>query len=489
MDRDEESIVWADLFFSGDPPESIKATETNSDKDFPRFHSEGEDLILRGRIDQAKDTSDRAIQVFWLWSNGHRKYVGKVFPEYTRTHAVEQICRLSTALAGLRIRDIIDDAVHEFDRFCREARAYTHIDRFCSSHERIYFPKFYGVVTDMQRYSSRHVKQRAIVLEALKPSLRSRRVLGENTSQLPETFSDIFTNLPLSPLENEWYCSLLKDRLRRLDVLHRIGVTHGDIEDRHFRLPDEFYDTVLYDFSESYTFSEKPPLRVNAGKPRPLKRISKGEQERVKYQVEQRAINRDLRSHLIQSSSQDTVDDALCQSLDEEEELLELIILKVYHRPDYFTMPTLSSIFPFLEAVCPRCDPCWHIRRGRLLHHYESVWAVCKGKKHPNPITFDNEAQFETMEICDRSRLMLCLVPKWWNISLRASDGLSSKDTTGLVYKLREACLLLFHHRSPGAVINHVEFLETGKEDREIRHNQNSVKEFLEPSGRNVESI
>ena len=126
------------------------------------------------------------------------------------------------------------------------------------------------------------------MLEAIKPNLRSRRVLGENTSQLSETFSDILTNVPLSPFERDWYCSLLKDRLRRLDALHQIGVTHGDVRDCHFRLPGDTYDTVLYDLSEAYTFSKKKPLRVNSGKPRPLERISKGERERVKIQIEQR---------------------------------------------------------------------------------------------------------------------------------------------------------------------------------------------------------
>jgi hypothetical protein len=67
-----------------------------------------------------------------------------------------------------------------------------------------------------------------------------------------------------------------------------------------------------------------------------------------------------------------------------------------------FSMPTLNSIFPFLETVRPRCDPCWHIRRGQLLHHYVSVWAVCNDKNQSNSIIFD-EAQFKTVEICDKS--------------------------------------------------------------------------------------
>lgn len=155
-----------------------------------------------------------------------------------------------------------------------------------------------------------------------------------------------------------------------------------------------------------------------------------------------------------------------------------------------FLMPTLNSIFPFLEEVRPECDPCWHIRRGRLLHHYEPVWAVAMGKRHLDPITFENEAQFETIVECDRSRILLCLVPKWWNISIRAIRDPDLKDTSGLVDKLRDACLrLVFSHGTPGFVIGHREFLGTDKEDREIRDNQNVVKESLEPSGRDVESM
>lgn len=187
----------------------------------------------------------------------------------------------------------LNDALHEFDRFFREARAYSHVDRFCPSREKIYFPRFYGVVTDMTRYrfSSGYAHQRAVVLEAIKPHLSSRRVLSEEggvVSNLPESFLTTLKDLQLSPFEQKWYCSLLTDRLRRLNALHKIGVTHGDVKDCHFRLPGDFYDTVLYDFSASYAFSDKWPFRVNSGRPRPLKRIAKGERQRVELQVTER---------------------------------------------------------------------------------------------------------------------------------------------------------------------------------------------------------
>lgn len=183
----------------------------------------------------------------------------------------------------------MDNAVHEFDRFFWEARAYSHIDWFCSTQERIYFPNFYDVVTDMQRsrFSSGYARPRATVLEVIKLNLCSWHVLGGHTSQLPEGFSDSLTKLPLSPFEREWYCSLLKDQLRRLDALHQIRVTYGYVKDCHFWLFSDIYDTVLYDFSESYMFSKKWPFRINSGKPRPLKRIPKGKRERAGIQIKE----------------------------------------------------------------------------------------------------------------------------------------------------------------------------------------------------------
>lgn len=122
-----------------------------------------------------------------------------------------------------------------------------------------------------------------------------------------------------------------------------------------------------------------------------------------------------------------------------------------------FSMPTLNSIFPFLETVRPKSDPCWHIRRGRLLHRYESVWALCNDKNPPNSIILDFEARFQTVEIWDKPHIVLFLVPRWWIIS-RPKD-------TGFDNKLREACLLLVSSQCPGYVLSRGEFLGTGEKD------------------------
>ncbi|KNG88166.1 hypothetical protein ANOM_004245 [Aspergillus nomiae NRRL 13137] len=317
------------------------------------------------------------------------------------------------------------------------------------------------------RFLSGYVHQRAVVLEAIIPKLSSRRILAERASQLPEISLEALAKLPLSSFERDWYISLLNDRLRRLDALHRLGVTHGDVQDGHFRLPGDFYDTVLYDFSEAYTVSPKWPFRINHGKPRPLRGIAKGEREIVSMHIEERAGTRDFRSHLAHLSSENTVDDALWQSLDAEKESLELIIFKVRHRPDYFSMPTLNSVFPFLEAVCPPSDPGWLIRRGRLLQHYESVWAVSRfDENQAASILFDGEVEFETDDFRGRSYFMLCLIPKSWNLSWK-TDHESSSENTGPSHQLRQACLLALSERS-GHVFGRSNFLSVGKQNKEV---------------------
>lgn len=122
-------------------------------------------------------------------------------------------------------------------------------------------------------------------------------------------------------------------------------------------------------------------------------------------------------------------------------------------------MPTLNSIFSFLEAVRPDSDPCWHIRRGRLLHHYESVWVFCDGNGQPKPIILDGEIECKTVDMRDKSHLMLCLVPKWWGISLKAIHDLNLKDE-GFYDRLRDACLLLVSSKFPGRIFSRRGFQE-----------------------------
>ncbi|KAJ5586906.1 uncharacterized protein N7459_002671 [Penicillium hispanicum] len=343
----QERDTWTTLFFSGRRPDILTTNEIDS-KNFRAFCAEDDNWNLGRRLDDERVSDPNTVQVFWFRVKGRRKYIAKV-------DAKIQLSRVGIFPTPERV----DDAVYEFDRFYREARAYSQIDLFCSPRERIYFPQFYGVLTDIprSRFSSGYCHERAVVLDAVRPELGSRRILSEDVNHLPRSFSITLQTLSetlcttpemasISPFEQKWYHSLLKDRLRRLDALHRIGITHGDIHDFHFRLPNDIYDTVLYDFSESYTFSEKQPFRVNSGKPRPLGRISAGERERVLLHIHNRATSRDLRSYFIGSIPEASVDNALWQSLDDEEELLELIMLKTSWRPDG---QSLLILFPYSD--------------------------------------------------------------------------------------------------------------------------------------------
>ena len=99
------------------------------------------------------------------------------------------------------------------------------------------------------------------------------------------------------------------------------------------------------------------------------------------------------------------------------------------------------------------------------MHYYESVWTVCSDKDQLDSIILENEAEFKTGEICDKSHIILCLVPKWWVVSLRAIHDSSSKDT-GFNKKLREAFLLLVSSRSPGCVFSRSEFMAMGEKEQ-----------------------
>lgn len=74
----DEENTWTDLFFSGNHPEFVKAKETNGEKEFRPFHPEVENWILGELVDKSRRTNEKNIQVFWLWSNGRKKYIGKV---------------------------------------------------------------------------------------------------------------------------------------------------------------------------------------------------------------------------------------------------------------------------------------------------------------------------------------------------------------------------------------------------------------------------
>lgn len=158
------------------------------------------------------------------------------------------------------------------DSFILEQQAYERIDQVCSEAEKAFFPKYYGTLGNPME------SERAIILEPLRSSLRSRCICSSPAPsylmadlQLLRDDLDAFESEGregrsaryLPPFERKWCESLFIDRLKRLTALHSIGVTHGDIKEDHFRLSDDdFHDTVLFDFSHSCTFTPQRPYMV-----------------------------------------------------------------------------------------------------------------------------------------------------------------------------------------------------------------------------------
>lgn len=116
-----------------------------------------------------------------------------------------------------------------------------------------------------------------------------------------------------------------------------------------------------------------------------------------------------------------------------------------------FSMPSLNSVFPFLEAVCPPLDPTWHIRRGRHLGCYESVWLFSQeSPDSPDPVTL---VSFGQRLLTDTGRLdeervffLLCLVPREWRVD-------------GLCDQLLRVCTSMTS-QSPGHIISQANLYE-----------------------------
>ncbi|KAI2818316.1 hypothetical protein CBS115989_5211 [Aspergillus niger] len=287
------------------------------------------------------------------------------FPEYTERDAEMQLRRLPS-----RIPKTVKEVRDELDWFPNELRVFHRIDASCTSSQRIYFPEFHGVIKDLKKYlGSPYAKHRAIALECIRPKLSSRRILAAHKEHSHgDKFKDKLSGLgSLSDFEVDYYDSLFTDRIRRLLTLHRLGITHGDIKDEHFRLPMDFFDTVLYDFSHSYTFSPVKPYLLSFSLPRPLKNISRYEQTMVESQVFERAEKLDLREHLVETigATQSVIMDALIQPL--QEELLELIILRVSGQVKIEITIVMKAALLCVGQACSRC-----LQSGRICLGYRS---------------------------------------------------------------------------------------------------------------------
>ncbi|KAE8408171.1 hypothetical protein BDV37DRAFT_279120 [Aspergillus pseudonomiae] len=316
---------WTEeFFFEWPPPEWINAVYDDRQVFRPFSPPQGK-WVLGRSVGTGRRPSQDQIQVLWLLVQRDgmymRKYVAKVFPDYTEENAYSQLRRVPP-----RIPKKLQEVKDELDPYTNEARA-----KAC--------------------------------------------------------------------------------------ITTKLDITHGDVRDDHFRLPGDFHDTVLYDFSVSYTFSPVTPYLINFRRPRSLKDISESEQAMVREDIIERAEKLDIREYLVKStkSTESAIMDALFQPL--EDEILELIILRVKFRPDVFSMPSVNSVFPFLEGLCPTDDCTWHIRRGRLLESYTPIWVMSITDSSGQTVmdfTFDRDFAQRREEA--KVKYLLCLIPKKWGV-------------------------------------------------------------------------
>lgn len=223
------------------------------------------------------------------------------FPEYSLDDANAQIDRRSFS------KHLSAETVQqELDSFLIEAQVFENIGRLCPNAYKACFPQYFGVIRDIdpRKFLKRGYIPRphAIVLEAIKLVLASRRVLAAEVlsdlaSDLAEPLAHFTEKLKelllakevqLTEFELNWYQSLFGDRLRRMLLCTLLGITHGDIRDHHFRLPTDFYDTVLYDFSISYTLSPSGTYLIKFRRPKSLAFIKAREQMHLEELVLER---------------------------------------------------------------------------------------------------------------------------------------------------------------------------------------------------------
>lgn len=99
----------------------------------------------------------------------------------------------------------------ELDPFFAEARTFSRIDEFSTSSEMQYFPRFHGMITDLDasKFNIGYTNRRAIILEVIQSRLASRRISAayhpSSRTESVKRFSERLQNpqLKLSDLEKE----------------------------------------------------------------------------------------------------------------------------------------------------------------------------------------------------------------------------------------------------------------------------------------------
>lgn len=100
-----------------------------------------------------------------------------------------------------------------------------------------------------------------------------------------------------------------------------------------------------------------------------------------------------------------------------------------------FSMPSVNSVFPFLEGIRPDGDITWHIRRARMLEAYTSIWLISrKDRSGKTAIEFVTEQSHPKDSEEESIKYLLCLIPTTWEAEhihsqiIKVCSSLSSVD-------------------------------------------------------------
>lgn len=83
-------------------------------------------------------------------------------------------------------------------------------------------------------------------------------------------------------------------------------------------------------------------------------------------------------------------------------------------------MPSLASVFPFLESIRSKEFQTWHISRAQLLHHYDCAWVLHSANTGPSCLTLvsigdgDECSDVERLDM-DWNTYFLVLFPQFWD--------------------------------------------------------------------------
>ena len=82
-------------------------------------------------------------------------------------------------------------------------------------------------------------------------------------------------------------------------------------------------------------------------------------------------------------------------------------------------MPSLASVFPFLESIHPKEFQTWHISRAQLLHHYDCAWVLHSVNTGPSRFTLvsfgDEHSDVERLDMNGKTYFLI-LFPLFWCI-------------------------------------------------------------------------